>query len=656
MATQIQVLRSGTYEDIDYGSFALEFGISTQLVAPKGSVRTRPQESITAGQDVRIIIDGTTVFEGQALSGGTKDDSGKQVDLEHPVAELWDTNGSFNLTSPTDEQVLNRALSVANTQTSFTLNYVGTATQLNSDYTSQDRSILSVFRDMMDRTDRVWRVDPAGTTITVEPKGNRGTWQSLSPSDGISVGSFDEGSIRTVVNDVNVVGTGGRPVVGNASDSGSISTYGRRVETINLDYALTQTEADAHAASVLQPQPVPEGTVTVPETVGNVTQNLANYEVDLSDPSKDINATGLVIEKQELRQGRVKLSVGGGVGASVNRANRAAKSDGDNARPGSVYDSDRLADNAVLSSKLDDLAVTTAKLESNAVVNGKLDDLSVSETKIQDDSIATPKLQAGAVTAGEIEADTITASEIAAGTITALEVATDTLTAGEIAADTLTANEIDTLFLDSGVLTVTDPFTGEGVEFTTDTSLSTDATVIKPTGGGFSSVGLNATRFSAGNFRELNARRGEIEPPGGSTEISFGANPIGDGNAHFGPQTDNTGVLGVEISSSITQGWETVFAHNFTTLSPNPIDGVSREAITSADWYDKPPACVKTAAREMGGSDEPTTASDGHTAVELGTMTNWLLEALKQTTADLDAAEKRIADMEERLTTLEKQL
>jgi len=545
MATQIQVLRSGTYEDIDYGSFALEFGISTQLVAPKGSVRTRPQESITAGQDVRVIIDGTTVFEGQALSGGTKDDSGKQVDLEHPVAELWDTNGSFNLTSPTDEQVLNRALSVANTQTSFTLNYVGTATQLNSDYTSQDRSILSVFRDMMDRTDRVWRVDPAGTTITVEPKGNRGTWQSLSPSDGISVGSFDEGSIRTVVNDVNVVGTGGRPVVGNASNSGSISTYGRRVETINLDYALTQTEADAHAASVLQPQPVPEGTVTVPETVGNVTQNLANYEVDLSDPSKDINATGLVIEN---------------------------------------------------------------------------------------------------------------ASEIAAGTITALEVATDTLTAGEIAADTLTANEIDTLFLDSGVLTVTDPFTGEGVEFTTDTSLSTDATVIKPTGGGFSSVGLNATRFSAGNFRELNARRGEIEPPGGSTEISFGANPIGDGNAHFGPQTDNTGVLGVEISSSITQGWETVFAHNFTTLSPNPIDGVSREAITSADWYDKPPACVKTAAREMGGSDEPTTASDGHTAVELGTMTNWLLEALKQTTADLDAAEKRIADMEERLTTLEEQV
>lgn len=626
MTTQIQVLRNGTYEDIDYGSFTLEFGISTQLVAPKGTVRTRPQEPITAGQDVRVVIDGTTVFEGRALSSGTKDDSGKQVDLEHPVAELWDTNGSLNLTSPTDEQVLNGALSAANTQTAFTLNYVGTATQLDSDYTSQDRSILSVFRDMMDRTDRVWRVDPAGTTITVEPKGNRGTWQSLSPSDGISVGSFDEGSIRTVVNDVNVVGTGGRPVVGNASDSGSISTYGRRVETINLDYALTQTEADAHAAAILQPQPVPEGTVTVPESVGNVTQNLANYEIDLSDPSKDINATGLVIEKQELRQGRVKLSVGGGVGASVTRVNRAAKSDGDNARPGSVYDSDRLADDAVLSSKLDDLAVTTQKLASNAVINGKLDDLSVSETKIQDNSIATPKLQAGAVTAGEIEADTITASEIAAGTITALEVATDTLTASEIAADTLTANEVDTFELDTNQLSVLDGT--DGIEFDVVSLQGNTRVSILPTGDGDAHLGSFSSAFDAANI----------------DTIELGNNLIVQSSTGIlRPAADNEGNVGNSVTA-----WNEVAAHNVTTVSPDPIESVDLTTVADTDWYDNPPECVCDKARELGDTDAMVPSNRDHAPVELATMTNWLVETCK-------AQQKKIDSLEERLSTLEEQ-
>jgi hypothetical protein len=73
--------------------------------------------------------------------------------------------------------------------------------------------------------------------------------------------------------------------------------------------------------------------------------------------------------------------------------------------PGSVYDSDRIADGAIETQKLVDLSIT--------------------ETKIQDDSISTPKLQAEAVTANKILANTITAA-----LIDTLDLATDELSIG----------------------------------------------------------------------------------------------------------------------------------------------------------------------------------------------------------------------------------
>jgi len=617
MATDVELFRGGSYEPIDYNDFTLTFGISTQVVAPTGSVRTTPQEDITAGQDARIVIDGTTVFEGQTQSGGTVDDSGNAVDLEHPAAELWSATGSFNLTTPTDEQVLRGALTVANTQESFTLNYVGTPTQLDSDYDVQDRSILSVYRDMMDRTGRVWRVDPASNTITVEPPGNRGLWNDLDPSDGIQVGQFDAGNIRTVINDVTVIGTGGLATVGNATDGASISTYGRRAETVNVEYALTQTEADNIAASVLQPDPVPEGTVTVPQTVGDITQNLGNFEIDLTDASKDISATGLVVEKQQLRQGRAKLWVGGGLGASNESARRGQRSTEDVTRPGSVYDSERLADDAVLSSKLDDLAVTTAKLADNAVINGKLDDLSVSETKIQDDSIATPKLQAEAVTANEIEADTITAAQIAAGTITALEVATDTLTANEIAADTLTAAQVDTLDLNTGELSVTDG--GAGIEFNTATLQGNSRVSMLPTGDAEALLGSDSSAFDAANIDTVEL---------GNELILQSATGI------LQPANDNEGSVGNSVVS-----WEEMWAYDFFDASTGTaLDGGSALAGLS---------------RAGGYPEHVREQRDGKEGVAINGLSKYLYEVAVELNEERERLQERVADLEQRISRLE---
>jgi len=175
MATSVQVKRSGTYEDIDYQDFRIDIGISERLVAPTAEVTTQVQESISPGQDIRIQIDGVTKFEGETESGGTKRQTGLvELSAEHFAAELFESNADVTETGPpTDEDVLSAAITNANTTDSFTLNYVGTATTLNNDYDVSDRSVKRIFRDMMDRTDRIWWVDPATTTITVDDRGDR---------------------------------------------------------------------------------------------------------------------------------------------------------------------------------------------------------------------------------------------------------------------------------------------------------------------------------------------------------------------------------------------------------------------------------------------------------------------------------------------------
>jgi hypothetical protein len=692
MATEIQLRRSGSYETISvYQDFAIDVGVSDVLVAPEASFVTNANVSVDANQDARIVIDGTTRFEGVTKSAGTiRGDGQRDVELEHPAAALWAETVSITETGPpTDEAVLNAALTAAERGGDFTLSYSGTATTLDSDYEVEDRSVKAIFRDMTDRTNRIWWVTPAGTTINVAPKGDRGTWNSLTAQDdGVSVRDFDEGNVRTVRNHVTVVATGAEQQRATVTDSGSISTYGKRTgnSPYNIAYASTQAEAQSVASSLLVSTPQAEATVAVPQSAGTIEAPLANYEIDLTDDSKNISATGLLIERQTIQQDRIILETGKGKGVSLADRNRRAKSDRDVTEPGSVYNSDRLADDSVdsdqlvdasvIEQKIDDAAVATAKLQANAVVNGKLDDLSVSETKIQDDSIATPKLKASAVTAAKILADTITANEIAAGTITATEIladtitaaqiAGDTITASEIAADTLTANEIDTLDLDTGELSVTTTNGDASLEFQTETNqILGDLLKITPTGSNpIAFLGGDGANFSSVWTEDV------FTSSGGSGQIGSSNNPYGAmyTNQILAEGSDST-FTGNGASNSVEfQGVGT-----YTEVVPGVDNrcrvGNSTDSFDEMWSYDYFDASTGTALSDGGdplaglaeGHGPPDHAQlerevereDGTTETKTGTSLSTLAHSLMDICRE---QQRRMEDMEDRISALEQRL
>jgi hypothetical protein len=179
-----------------------------------------------------------------------------------------------------------------------------------------------------------------------------------------------------------------------------------------------------------------------------------NYEVGVDDDALGVDST-LLVEGQTVAEQVTDLALGEGAGVNAAEFNRQQKSKEDVTEPGSVYDSERIADGAIETQKLVDLSIT--------------------ETKIQDDSISTPKLQAEAVTANKILANTITAALI------------------------------DTLNLATGELSV-----GSGndglIEFDDLTISGTNqtVTVMLPSSNENALLGLSGTRFAEIFVRDVN--------------------------------------------------------------------------------------------------------------------------------------------------------
>ena len=233
--TEIQVDDSGTWRDIRYQSYEIEFGLSDVLIAPKATVQSDAREDIDAGQRLRIRESGSTIFEGRTTSSGKRRNNGRRrVEVEHRAFELFDETVSFVETSPTAGDVLQRALDESSIGGSFTLTFAATDVTLADDYEADDRTVKRVFRDMTDRAGLVWWVDGVDDEITVDEYGARGVWESINTqTDSASVLEFDPDSLDTVVNDVTVNGTGGERVTGTANDSGSIDEFGRRPAVAN---------------------------------------------------------------------------------------------------------------------------------------------------------------------------------------------------------------------------------------------------------------------------------------------------------------------------------------------------------------------------------------------------------------------------------------
>lgn len=578
MATDIELWRDGAWDPIGYGNFSIDIPTSALSTTPSAKIETHPREQIDANQDCRIVIDGTTVFEGATDSAGTVRRTGQvSVSVSHQHDALFAERVTVDLSGTvTAEDVLDAALTNATQGDPAMLDWSGSDVTLDSGYNVENRQLTAVFRDMTDRTGRLWWVDPAGDTINVQPTGDRGTWQSLdAQADKVAVQSFDDGKVGSVRNDVTVVATAEEAVEGSAQDAGSISDYGRRSEEINIGYAATQAEAEAYASELLIPDPLAEGTVLVSSGVGDVTQPLANYLVDLSDDAKGVDESGMAIERQQIEQGRVTLELGEGSGVNIESVNRGSKSRDDTTEPGTVYGEDRIADDSIAEQKLQDLSVTVDKIEDEAVAEAKVRQEAISETKVQDDAISTPKLQAGSVTAGTIDTAAVDTIHLAADAVDAGIIEADAVGADEIAAGSITANEIDTLALETGTLSILapDPYSAEMFFELYFPTAGSAGVQIRPNIDNRGILGTAEYSFELVTSRSVGPGGDDIGSVGGSnsaysemhayafidadtgSEISDGGDPLAglsDGHGppdHCQPCDDDGNVVGTDISN-----------------------------------------------------------------------------------------------------------
>ena len=430
------------WQPVTYTDPEIDNAVSDIKVVPEASVGIADRSAVSSGDQLRFRdeSDDTILFEGfvERTRPSTQGPTG--VEAVHRAARLFDESVSVELESPTAEDVLQEALLQADSS-GFSLNYDGTATALADAYDVENRDVKRIFRDMTERTGRVWWVG-VDDTIHVEEPGARGTLASIDTATdpGVRVRDYVPDDIDTIVNDVTVRGTGGESVEGSATNAASIDEYGKQPETVNVEYIRSVGEANDYAEALLRPDPSASADVLVSNRAVDMREPVVNHTLAVTDGATGLDEE-LVIERQRVEQSRARVDLGEGAGVNIAKFNRSQKSDDDTTKPGSVYGNDRIATNAI----------DTQQLVDTAVISDKLADLSVSETKIQDGSISTPKLQAEAVTANEILAGTITALEIAAGSITANEIQTGTLT----------AEQVDTMFLDTDQFLVS----GSGGDF-----------------------------------------------------------------------------------------------------------------------------------------------------------------------------------------------
>ena len=390
----------GSYTELRYREWSATYGVSDVQVAPEATVETAARgEAADAGDELRIRDEAgsKTIFEGRIVSAPRKSQGNQTLKCEAARWRTFEENVSVTLTSPTVENVLTTALDATATASAADLTYNGPSLSLGNGYEETDRRVSRVFRDMAERVGVVWWVDSDGQ-ITVGERGGRGTWASLNgPSDDFLVREYDPDDLDAVINVQTVKGTGEELVSATATDSVSITDFGRREgDPVNVGYITTATEAQDYADALLQPEPPAGAEVIVADGTGGATDDvLANYDLAVSDPDGTGMDDTLTIERQIIEEGRMTVDLGAARARGTVAVNRQSKSQEDLTSGGDVYDTERIVD------------------------------LAIEETKISDEAVSTPKLRADAVTAEKIRVNTITAAQIAT-----LQLATNELAVG----------------------------------------------------------------------------------------------------------------------------------------------------------------------------------------------------------------------------------
>jgi len=619
---------------------SVEYGIADELLAPKAKVRTDVREDINAAQRLRIKDDsGDIIFEGDTRSSGTRSaDGSRAVEARHDAYAVFADSVSISVTSPTDQDVLQAALNAAEGGSAFTLTYAPTPVSLNDDYDVDDRSVKRIFEDMVDRAGRVFHIG-VGNTITVADSGAGGLWTSISPGDDpAQVRKYDKGDVESVINAVTVNGTAGEKVSATAEDAPSITAYGRRTgrSPYNISYISSNSEALNMADALLEPTPQSTATVQATAGVGDITVSHINETIDITDPKGTGADETLTVVGQTIQPQQTEFTLGaGGQTFATGRFNRSEKSKGDVTEPGSVYNTDRIADGAVESGKLVDSSVITSKLADLAVQLDKVDDGAIDTVKITDDAIEAPKILAGTITANEIAADTLTANEIVAGTITATE----------IDSDTITANEINTLDLDTNTITIGD-FGDEKIEFL---PLTNDETGLVPETDGTCQLGTRGREFADIFSEDIEVENIDIfngiSIDDGGFEIK--SETFSNGLALI-PEVDNENFIGVDGTN---EAFASMAAHNFITSTPEPLSGVDAADITDYTWRQPPEYCAQRKATASDDCDYRH--QNPGSGIDLPHITNYLFEVCKDQQSKIESLESTVDDLQSRLAGLE---
>lgn len=597
--------------------------IATEL-APKAAVTVDASVDIVGGDSVRFKDPNGTVFfdNATARSTGTYRENGsRDIEIRHRAYRLFEDEVTFGPTTQSSDSHLQDALDNANIGGEFTLNFTGTASTF--EFEATDTKVKTVFRDVLDQNNLVGIVEMDTKTINVVDRGSGVVWRDMETErDNITIQSWKEGDVETVINDVKVEPAGGIGFFdqARATDSTSISTYGRRAETFKILGILTQSVANDFASALLQPDPLGSGSFQIVGGTDFYTSLIDDY-LEVTDTTRNLSNDELRIERQTIRPSRVILDAGEGAGELFHRSNRKTRTTKETTTSGTVMPTERIAD--------------------DAIGNAKLVDLSIDETKIQDDAISTPKLQAEAVTANEIKTNTITASQI------------------------------DVLDLDTGALSVGDQSSGDVLDFVNRNISGITFLSVVPSGSVILGSNGSGEQFDIAYIDQIDAEEGIVTGTNtATTDISPGEAIIYPDAADTGvafteseteptvqPQVDFFGKLGDGDGTNASKAWFEIHTHNLLTYSPEPIatndprrdtatDGgppVDLSALPNQSWGD-PPDYVSQ--KEVAEGEFESLPSGG---VELSHMANYLLEVCK-------AQQSKIDDLEQRLTALEQQV
>ncbi len=179
-------------------------------------------------------------------------------------------------------------------------------------------------RNLDDAIDEIWRFynhNEKPTDIELDSQGyiysasDSTEVKRIEPTNGNEIWTFSHPSKS--LNSILSIEPTPRPeivskvVEATASDSTSISKYGQRAKTYDLEYVDSESEALNMAQARLRPEPLPGAEM---ELTGSLIRDddIVNHQIGVTDTSKGIETnTSLTVDAQIVRPGYTKVKLGG---------------------------------------------------------------------------------------------------------------------------------------------------------------------------------------------------------------------------------------------------------------------------------------------------------------------------------------------------------